>query len=164
MELAKNSLICVTLRVFTQIRSVAGLKLLSCFLLLFVKAGVVSIPGQQFLVGARFNHPSLVKNYNTVKFKEREDPVGNDKSRFILKIAIQVADNFLFRPGIYCAETVIENDDFMIPGQCPGDRYSLFLSSAQSDTSFTDHGIITRGKLQNFFVNTCIFCSFFRCR
>ncbi len=74
----------------------------------------MAIHGQQFFMGAGFNHFSLIQDNDPVKFKQSENPVGNDKGRFILKVCIEVGNDFFFRPGIHCTQAIIEDDDFMI--------------------------------------------------
>ena len=44
------------------------------------------------------------------KLKQGKNTVGNNYSRFILKVIVQVTDDFFFCPGIYSTQAIIKNN------------------------------------------------------
>lgn len=85
----------------------------------------------------------------------------DNKGGFVLKIPVQVAYYFLFSTGVNRTQAIIKYDNLMITGKRPSNRDSLFLTTAECNTSFTDQGIVTAGKLSYLIVDACIFSCFF---
>src|SRR6478672_3183064 len=100
--------------------------------------------------------PASVQHQDIVKIKERKDTVGDDNGCAVLEKTVKAADDFIFGFCIYCAQAVVEDNHAWILDQRAGNGYALFLSTAEGNTAFANHGIVLLREACNFAINAGI--------
>ena len=65
--------------------------------------------------------------------------VGRNNGGFALSEVLDVFDDSMLGFRVYSAEGVVQDQDFGVLYQGPGDGYSLLLSPGNGDASFSNH-------------------------
>jgi len=80
-------------------------------------------------MGTGFHDAAIVQNGDLIGVANGGDPVRNENGSSSLHDFAQVIQNLIFGMRVHAGERVVENQNFRIANQSPGNRGALFLSA-----------------------------------
>src|SRR5205823_764489 len=79
--------------------------------LLVVEIGVITVPRDQFIVGAELHNAAAVQNCNLVRIADRGHPVRNEDRAPASHDFAQVVQDFVLGVGVHARQGVVQNED-----------------------------------------------------
>ena len=117
--------------------------------LLTHQAGIRAIGGDKLEVSPDLHGPTFVQDQDAVGIDDARKTVSDNECRSVLHQTVERTLDGGLVFGIHAGKRLVQQQDWGVLQQRPGDRQPLALTSRESDCPLPDHGVIAMRKMRN---------------